>query len=171
MPARRALDVEQVALDKLTPHPDNPRRGNLDAIRESLRHNGWFGTLVAQRSTGLILVGNHRYAAAQAEGMMFVPVHWVDVDDETARRILVADNRTGELAVWDEQALVALLVDLGSLDGTAFSADDLAEMIPMPPADFDVLDETLETEHTCPKCGYRWSGSSTRRHDDDENDE
>jgi ParB-like chromosome segregation protein Spo0J len=156
--ARKPLAVELVDVAALTPHPDNPRRGSLDAIRESLRVNGWFGTLVAQRSTGHILVGNHRYAAALAEGMAEVPVHWLDVDDVTARRVLIADNRTGELATWDEEALLALLVGFESLDGTAFSAEDLAALMPKPPDAFDEVDENLPTEHTCPKCGYRWSG-------------
>jgi hypothetical protein len=26
-----------------------------------------------------------------------------------------------------------------------------------PPTTFPSVDETLETNHTCPKCGYEWS--------------
>ncbi len=29
---------------------------------------------------------------------------------------------------------------------------------PQPPADFGSYDETIETQHQCPKCGYRFSG-------------
>ena len=28
------------------------------------------------------------------------------------------------------------------------------------PEDFDEYDENIETAHTCPKCGYSWSGQS-----------
>jgi hypothetical protein len=27
-----------------------------------------------------------------------------------------------------------------------------------PPEEFKSYDENLATEHTCPKCGYEWSG-------------
>jgi len=29
-----------------------------------------------------------------------------------------------------------------------------------PPDDFADVDENIDTEHECPKCGYRWSGKS-----------
>src|SRR5262245_16196031 len=48
----------------LRPHPQNPRTGDVAAIRASLDVNGWYGAIVAQRSTGFILAGNHRYKAA-----------------------------------------------------------------------------------------------------------
>jgi DNA modification methylase len=57
-------------------------------------------------------------------------VLWVDVDDERARRILVADNRTAELASWDDAELLALLVSLDDLRGTGFSQAELEAMRP-----------------------------------------
>lgn len=126
------LDIQTVPVDRLTPHPDNPRRGDVDAIRASIRANGFYGTLVAQASTGHILVGNHRYAAAVAEGFAALPVHYVDVDDTTALRILAADNRSADLAGYDERALAVLLEELSSTDdliGSLYSADDVAELL------------------------------------------
>jgi ParB-like chromosome segregation protein Spo0J len=104
----------------------------VDAIRTSIRRNGFYGTLVAQRSTGHIVVGNHRFMAAVAEGMETVPVHWLDCDDATARRILVADNRSSDLASYDERELAQLLESLASADelaGALYSADDVAELL------------------------------------------
>ena len=51
---------ELVAPRALRPHPRNPRRGDVDAIEESIAENGFYGCVVAQRSTGYILAGNHR---------------------------------------------------------------------------------------------------------------
>jgi hypothetical protein len=31
---------------------------------------------------------------------------------------------------------------------------------PGPPEDFQAVDESIQTDHQCPKCGYRWSGST-----------
>lgn len=94
--------TEDVAVSELVPHPQNPRRGNLAAIVASIRSNGWFGVLVAQRSTRYVLAGNHRLAAAIELGYATVPVQWLDCDDRTALRILLADNRTSDLARYSD---------------------------------------------------------------------
>jgi hypothetical protein len=56
---------ELVEVGELEPHPDNPREGNVDAIAESVEANGFSGAIVAQRSTGHVLAGNHRLLAAR----------------------------------------------------------------------------------------------------------
>src|SRR5690606_3064348 len=65
-------------------------------------------------------------------GMDEVPVVFLDVDDEQALRILLADNRTNDLASYDDTALLAILEDVhaahGSLLGTGFSEEDLEEL-------------------------------------------
>ncbi len=153
------MTIEVVATDNLTPHPDNPRQGDIGAIATSIQHNGWYGTVVAQKSTGHVLAGNHRLQAARQLGMTEVPVYWIDVDDTTARRILLADNRTNDLATYDDDILATLLADLASTDdllGTGYDGDDLDDLLADPP-DFPSIDEdTIDTQHECPKCGYEW---------------
>lgn len=128
-------ETEQVRVDRLVPHPRNPRRGDVEAIRASIRAHGFYGTIVAQRSTGRILAGNHRWEAARAEGLGEVPVVWVDVDDDTATRILLADNRTADLADYDNETLTELLSELRDFDGgnglhgTGYTPDDLDALI------------------------------------------
>jgi hypothetical protein len=78
--------IEQVPIGSLKPHPRNPRRGDVGAIQASIGHHGFYGAVVAQRSTRRILAGNHRWLAAQAAGLTEVPVAWVDVDDEQTQR-------------------------------------------------------------------------------------
>jgi hypothetical protein len=80
------------------------------------------GALVVQKSTGHILVGNHRYKAAIALGMSELPVHYVDVSDEQATKILLADNAASDLSVWDEDLLAELLTDLEDLEGSLMEA-------------------------------------------------
>jgi ParB-like chromosome segregation protein Spo0J len=60
--------ITQVPVKKIIPHPKNARRGNISKIQDSIRHHGFLGALVVQKSTGHILVGNHRYKAAIALG-------------------------------------------------------------------------------------------------------
>ena len=120
-------DYEMVPVDRITTHPENARKGSLEVIRESIRTNGFYGACVVQRSTGHILVGNHRYLAAVEEGQAEVPVVWVDKSDAEARRLLLADNRTTDTATYDDEALVARLQLVASDDvfGSGFTTEDL----------------------------------------------
>ena len=158
-------EYELVEASTLTTHPENPRRGDLTAIRDSLLANGFFGTLVVQKSTRRILAGNHRFRAGVDLGMKQFAVAWVDVDDAAARRILLADNRTGDLGGYDNAALARLLEDVAAeplgLDGTAWSKDDMDKLVAKmaPPTEFRVVDDrNIPVQHVCPKCQYSWSG-------------
>jgi hypothetical protein len=131
MEARKPGHRSTSVLD-LNLNPNNPRQGDVGAIAESIEANGFVGSIVAQCSTGNVLAGNHRLLAAKALGMTKVQVHWVDVDDAAARRIMLADNRTSDLATYDEAALTELLADMArhdSLIGTGFDGDDLDDLL------------------------------------------
>lgn len=149
--------IEYVEVSTLTLHPRNARDGDIGAIITSIQQNGWFGTLVAQKSTRYILAGNHRFQAARQLGMTHVPVYWVDCDDERALAILIADNRTSDIGRWDEQGLIDILSDLHQSDlllGTGYDAEDLAKLLG------DTGSEQVEKEERlieCPKCGEKFS--------------
>ena len=124
--------IENVDPTTLSLHPENPRQGDVGAIVTSIEKNGWFGTLVAQRKTRQVLAGNHRLQAAIALEMDSVPVYWVDVDESEAKRILLADNRTSDLATWDDTILVTLLESLATNDellGSGYDGDDLDALL------------------------------------------
>jgi ParB-like chromosome segregation protein Spo0J len=161
--------IEQVALSRLSEHPENPRRGDVGVIEESLDEHGFYGVIVAQRSTGHILVGNHRYKAAQAKGMTKLPVAWVDVDDDEARRILLVDNRASDVAGYDAKALSGMLQELKDsargFVGTGYDHDalrELLEKVKREEADFQPTEEPPprldeKTPVTCPECGHAFT--------------
>ena len=126
-----ATTIEKI--DAVTPHPRNPRQGDVGAIHQSIAANGFYGHIVAQRSSGHILAGSHRWIAAKQAGAKRIPVTWVDVDDDHALRILLADNRTNDLASYDDTSLAQLLVEIqeavGDLAGTGYDGDDLDELL------------------------------------------
>ena len=126
-------DVQHISVDKLRCHPANPREGDVGAVWESIEQNGFFGALVVQKSSGHVLAGNHRLLAAREAGMDEVPVIYVDVDDEHAMRILLADNRTSDIATYDGEGLADLLEHLASTDdglaGTGYDGDALDELL------------------------------------------
>lgn len=116
----------------LTQHPENPRQGDVGAIHTSIEANGFYGAIIVQKSSQRVLAGNHRLIAAAQAGATTVPIIEVDVDDRTARRILLADNRTNDLASYDTQQLTDLLQMLAredDLPGTGYDGDDLDELL------------------------------------------
>lgn len=122
-------DIAQVPIGDLRPFDGNARQGDVGAISESLRVNGQYRPIVVNRRDEQILVGNHTWLAAKALGWDTIAVAWVDVDEETAARIVLADNRTADLGRYDEQALLDLLTSLPDFDGTGFDGDDVDELI------------------------------------------
>jgi DNA modification methylase len=113
-----------VPIASLTEYEGNPRRGNLDAIRQSLEHHGQYRPVVVRTQTREVLAGNHTLRAARELGWQEIAATFVDVDDQQAKQIVLTDNRTNDLASYDDAALVELLQSLPSLDGTGF--DDRA---------------------------------------------
>jgi hypothetical protein len=107
-------------ITELKLHPRNPRKGNVESIRESIEHNGWYGAVLVQKSTGYIIAGNHRVQAAEAAGMKKIPIMEIDCDDTTAVRILLADNRTNDTATYDDEILADILKGLSEVDGSLF---------------------------------------------------
>ena len=121
-------------VEDVSPHPENPREGDVEVITESIRANGCYRPIHAQRSTGHILAGNHTYEALAELGATRVPVVWLDVDDTTAARILLVDNRSADLAAYDDRQLAALLEQVkgatpDGLDGTGYDDDDLDALL------------------------------------------
>lgn len=115
---------ELVPVVKLKEHPRNPNRGNVAKIVESIKANGFFGACIVQTSTNYILAGNHRFRGAKQAGLTEVPVIWVDCDDATAHRIILADNQTTRQGKDDPESLLSLLQDVqresSSLLGTGY---------------------------------------------------
>lgn len=121
-------DIQRVPVDSIQTHPENPRRGDIPAIAESLRVNEQYEPIVVQRSTGYVLAGNHRLLAARELGWEEIAVVFVDVDDDHATRIMLSSNRTGDLGSYDLQLLVdhlRHLSDSNDLAGTGYTDDDL----------------------------------------------
>ena len=170
MPKNINHAIEDAPLGELKIHPRNVNQGDFGAIQESVKTNGFYGVIVANKRTGHILAGNHRYAVAKQLGFEKVPVAWVDVDKDEEVRILVADNRTTRLGIDNEAQLAELLSELSTtpsgLLGTGFDGDDLDDLIgrlsgmnnDYSPVNKEVNAEDLLGEDAlkCPRCGFEF---------------
>ena len=121
-----------VDVSELTEYPDNTRQGDVGAIVTSLEENGQYRPIVVNKRTMQILAGNHTYQAALHLKWDKIAVSYVDVDEDTAKRIVLIDNRANDLADYDYPALVEQLTELTktekSLVGTGFNLDDLDDL-------------------------------------------
>ena len=133
-----------VNIAELRFYPGNARRGDIDLIAESLGKLGQYKPIVVNKD-GTILAGNHTVMAAQRLGWETIDVHRVDVDDDTAKRIVIVDNKANDQSTYDVEDLVNLLTELPTLEATGFtryevdqlleSLDDIDAEIPERPAE------------------------------------
>lgn len=144
------MKIELVGVDTLTPFPGNPRKGDVSVIAESLSATGQYRPIVVQASTRMILAGNHTWLAAKQIGWTDIHIVPVDVDDVTAKKIVLVDNRSADLGAYDTQALLDLLREVDDLTATGYTPDDLSHLAevldPLPPlddSDHDFNDELL----------------------------
>lgn len=118
-----------VDIDSLTEHPSNARQGDVGAISESLKAHGQYDPVKFRKETGEIVVGNHRWKAARALGWTKIAAVPLDIDADEALRILLNDNRSSDLASYNEPLLIDTLKALPDLEGTGFDGDALDELI------------------------------------------
>lgn len=168
-----AKETEIWSLDDLIPYAKNAKKHppeQVGQIASSIREFGFtIPVLVAE--DGTIIAGHGRVLAAKELGLTEVPVvvarGW---SDEQRRAYTIADNKLTEAGEWDEDLL---RIELGELreegfdiDLIGFDAKELDKLLavavePTPPDEFQSFGEDIETEHRCPKCGYRWSGKAS----------
>jgi hypothetical protein len=117
------LVVETIGIDTVEPHPDNARVGDVSAIAESLERFGQVKPILIQKSTGFVVAGNHTREAAKSMGWDAIQAVLLDMDDETAKAYLLADNRLSDRAKYDQAKLYSSLEGLLDLDGTGFDLD------------------------------------------------
>ena len=145
----RPLAIE---ISKLIPDQANARKHNdknMDAIVASLSRFGQRSPIVVQRQGMIVRAGNGRLEAAKRLSWSHIAAVIVDESSVDATAFAIADNRTAELAEWDESVLAGLLdsLDPEDLKVTGFSEKDLQvilneqlpdpvqDEVPEPPAD------------------------------------
>jgi site-specific DNA-methyltransferase (adenine-specific) len=155
--------TRDVPIDELTPFPGNAKRGDVDAIRTSLRKNGQYRSLVVREIPDgplTVLAGNHTMQALTAEGHDLARCEIVACDDATARRINLADNKLAELGAYDNDALAELLSYLDEdYEGTGYTQDDVDALLgiqQLPPALTDVDDVPEPPSAPVSKPGDVW---------------
>jgi hypothetical protein len=123
-------NIEFVAIDLLRPNVANPRTHSprqLKRLAKSIKRFGFINPIIADEHNHII-AGHGRVAAARQLGLTEVPVRRVGHFSETDKRLYaIADNRLGDLAGWNREALKIEIQDLEieDIEGTGFSSAEI----------------------------------------------
>jgi DNA modification methylase len=110
------MKLENLRIADLTPDPQNARQHddkNLKAIMGSLKEFGQRKPIVITEA-GVIVAGNGTVEAAKRLGWLDIEVVRVPSDwtDAQVKAFAIADNRTAELANWNQEVLTSQLLEL-----------------------------------------------------------
>jgi DNA modification methylase len=151
MEARRSMKAELVPIDSISLDPANLRRHperNLSSIVASLKRFGQQRPILVD-AAGIVRAGNGTLMAAKQLGYKEIEIVRSGLEGSEATAYAIADNRTAELAEWDDDALAETLSALQIEDeelfeATGFDATELDAMVlrdveedevPEPPAE------------------------------------
>ena len=175
---RAAKEIKR--LKDLRPDPKNANRHTERGgamMETSLQSYGYGDSMTVDRN-GVVLSGNQRLETLATIGLdrpIVVKsdgtrpiVHQrtdLDANDPRARALALAMNRVGQVNLDLDPELVAEVIALDPSVKALWSEKELVSFFANRPApeDFPEVGSDLATEHTCPKCGYRWSGGEVTK--------
>ena len=120
------MKIKTLPLGKIKPYERNPRRNDaaVDAVAESMRQCGYVAPIIVDED-GVILAGHTRYKALKTLGWATAKVCVAEgLSEEQKRKYRILDNKTNELAEWDED-LLAIELDGLDFDGFDFGLLDM----------------------------------------------
>jgi ParB family chromosome partitioning protein len=163
-----AARIEYVKVADLLHDPANVRRHgekNLAAIKASLARFGQQKPIVVD-ADGIVRAGNGTLTAAKALGWDEIAVVRTTLKGAEATAYAIADNRTAELAEWDDDALAQQLASIQIEDeellaATGYDAGELDRLVGGQQFAPGTLEEQgrLDTKAptVCPECGHEWT--------------
>ncbi|MBR3552964.1 MAG: ParB/RepB/Spo0J family partition protein [Clostridia bacterium] len=113
--------IINIDINKLHPHPDNPRRSVEDVteLADSIRHSGVMQnlTVVPHEGDYRVIIGHRRLAAAKEAGLTELPCRVVEMDQVEQIHTMMSENMQRKDLTPPEEAFgVQMLLDLGESD-------------------------------------------------------
>ncbi len=166
------LAVIYKPIGDLIPYARNSRmhsEAQVAQIAACIKEFGFTNPVLIDEDGGII-AGHGRVLGARKLGMDEVPTIALEgLSKAQKRAYVIADNKLALNAGWDEELLSVELNQLHE-EGfdvvlAGFDAAELSEIMGindgiLPPDEFKEVDENIETDYCCPKCGYEWSGKA-----------
>ena len=130
------MNIETIKVKNLLNDPANVRKHddrNIESIKASLQRFGQQKPIVVNE-LGRVVAGNGTLMAAKSLGWKEIQIVRTELDGVDATAYAIADNRTAELAVWDDDALAQTLAALHKDDSidelvTGFTDQEIEDLI------------------------------------------
>ena len=142
------MEYQKKRLEDIRPYENNPRINDdaVEDVMESIRQCSYIAPIVVDED-GVILAGHTRYKALLRLGYDECDVIVAEgLNEEQKRKYRLYDNKTAELAEWDQRKLIEELSDVDFL-GYDFGQPSVREDEDVEGEEKDVL--TM----VCPCCG------------------
>lgn len=155
------MQIVEIAIDELKEYENNPRNNDnaVESVANSIKEFGFKIPLVIS-SENVIVCGHTRVKAARLLGLDKVPcIVADDLTPEQLKAFRVADNKTGELAEWDFEALEKELSELTAFDFdmSAFGFDIVDLDYSFDDVQVEEYKEPKKKQVICPSCKYKGS--------------
>lgn len=127
------MEIKHLDPKTLVPHPQNPRTGHaVDKILTSIKEFGFTNPILIQKGTNRIIAGHGRWKASLQGGVREIPAIEIEITDQKAKALMIADNRINQDSSWDKDILKSLVKELHG-DGydatlTGLNFDDVLRM-------------------------------------------
>lgn len=117
----RKPTLTTIAIEKLHPHPDNPRKvlGDIDELADSIKANGILQNLTVVPMNDdwtefTVIIGHRRLAAAKQAGLTELPCVVVEMTEKEQLSTMLTENmQRSDLTVYEQAKGFQMLIDLG----------------------------------------------------------
>lgn len=114
-------NIEMISIEKLYPHPQNPRKelGDLTELSESIKESGIFQNLtVVMHPTiadaYMVIIGHRRLGAAKLAGLTELPCAIVEMDEKEQLATMLLENmQRCDLTILEQAQGIQMMLDLG----------------------------------------------------------
>ena len=147
-------NIKMISVDKLIPHPDNPRKqlGDLTELADSIKAVGIMQnlTVVPFEDKYRILIGHRRASAAKLAGITELPCAIVEMDAKDQIEIMLIENmQRSDLTVLEESQGLQMMMEMGNsirdiCEKTGFSESKVRHRVKMGELDQNVLKKKFD---------------------------
>ena len=151
----RKPTLTTIAIEKLHPHPDNPRKvlGDIDELAESIKASGILQNLTVVPMNDdwtefTVIIGHRRLAAAKQAGLNELPCAVVEMTEKEQLSTMLTENmQRSDLTVYEEAKGCQLLLDLGDTvaevaEKTGFSESKIRRRVKLCELDEEAFKES-----------------------------
>lgn len=120
------IQIEYRSIESILPYEKNPRVNDeaVPTVMESIKEFG-FKIPIVLTTDNVIVAGHTRIKAAKQLGMKEVPcVIADDLSEEQIKAFRLADNKSAEIATWDEELLQQELSEILDIDMSMFGFEE-----------------------------------------------